>query len=81
MEDLAEGSIHNLRFLSNNVLAYDKALYKGHAIAAVAADSSHLAEEAVAAIVVDYEVLPPVVTFRDALKDDAPIIHERLQSL
>jgi CO/xanthine dehydrogenase Mo-binding subunit len=47
----------------------------------VAADSSHLAEEAVAAIVVDYEVLPPVVTFRDALKDDAPIIHERLQSL
>ena len=81
IEDLAEGSIHNLRFLSNNVLAYDKALYKGHAIAGVAADSPHLAELALMAIKVDYEVLPPVVTFRDALKGDAPILHERLQSL
>ena len=81
VEDLAEGSIHNLRFMSNNVLAYDKALYKGHAIAGVAADSPHLAEQALAAIDVDYEVLTPVVNFRDALKDDAPILHERLQSL
>ncbi len=81
IEDLAEGSIHNLRFLSNNVLAYDKVLYKGHAVAGVAADSPHLAEEALAAIKVDYEVLKPVISFRDALKDDAPILHERLQSL
>ena len=50
------------------MLAYDKVLYKGHAIAGVAADSSHLAEQAVAAINVDYEVLAPVVTFRDALE-------------
>src|SRR5919201_839780 len=34
--DLAEGVIHNIRFLSNNIMAADKVLYKGHAIAAEA---------------------------------------------
>ena len=38
--DLAEGMIHNMRFMSNNILAADKVLYKGHAIAAVAATSA-----------------------------------------
>ena len=37
LADLAEGAIQNLGFLSMNVLARGKALYKGHAIAAVAA--------------------------------------------
>ena len=37
--DLAEGVMHNMRFLSNNIMAADKVLYKGHAIAAVAATS------------------------------------------
>jgi hypothetical protein len=44
--DLAEGVQHNLRFLSNNIMAAEKVLYKGHAVAAVAATSPHLAEEA-----------------------------------
>ena len=44
--DLAEGTIHNMRFLSNNIMAAEKALYRGHALAAVAATSPHLAEEA-----------------------------------
>ena len=81
VEDLAEGSIHNLRFLSNNVLAYEKALYKGHAIAGVAAEGAHLAEQAAALIEVDYEVLSPVVNFTSAMAEDAPILHERLESL
>ena len=81
VEDLAEGSIHNLRFLSNNVLAYEKVLYKGHAIAGVAAEGAHLAEQAAALIEVDYEVLPPVVNFTSAMAEDAPILHERLESL
>ena len=72
VEDLAEGSIHNLRFLSNNVLAYEKVLYKGHAIAGVAAEGAHLAEQAAALIEVDYEVLPPVVNFTSAMAEDAP---------
>ena len=81
VEDLAEGSIHNLRFLSNNILAYGKVLYKGHAVAAVAAANPHQAEEALALIEVDYEVLTPVNNFREAMKEGAPLLHERLETL
>ena len=81
VEDLAEGSIHNLRFLSNNILAYGKVLYKGHAVAAVAAANPHQAEEALALIEVDYEVLTPVHNFREAMKEGAPLLHERLETL
>src|SRR5690606_17405860 len=57
--ELGEGAV-NLRHLSSNVLARGKVLYKGHAVAAVAADNLHIAEEAAALIKVEYEVLPPV---------------------
>src|SRR5947199_5265843 len=40
----------NLRHMSENVLARDKVLYAGHAIAAVAASSPHVAAEAVCRI-------------------------------
>ena len=59
--DLAEGQYVNYWFMSNNVLAADKVLYKGHAVAAVAATSPHIAEEALALINVEYEVLPAVI--------------------
>ena len=73
-----EGGIANYGFLIRNVLAREKALYLGHAIAAVAATSPHVAEEALSLIDVEYEVLSPVVTPRDAMREDAPIIHEML---
>ncbi len=76
--DLAEGALANARFMSNNILARDKVLYKGHAVAGVAATNSHIAEEALALIDVDYEVLPPIMDVMDAIKDDAPLVHERL---
>ena len=57
-----------------NILAGDKVLYRGHAIAAVAATSPHIAEEAVDLIEVDYEVLPAVLTAPDAMADGAPIL-------
>jgi xanthine dehydrogenase molybdenum-binding subunit len=79
--DLGEGAMINPRFMSNNCLAKDKVLYKGHAVAAVAATSWHVAEEALALIDVDYEVLPAVMTAQDAMREDAPILHERLMSL
>ena len=50
--DLGEGSV-NLSYLSGNVMAKDKVLYKGHAVAAVAAISPHIAEEALDLIEVD----------------------------
>jgi xanthine dehydrogenase molybdenum-binding subunit len=79
--DLGEGAMINPRFMSNNCLAKDKVLYKGHAVAAVAATSWHVAEEAAALIAVDYEVLPAVLTAQDAMREDAPILHERLMPL
>ena len=79
--ELAEGAMVNYRFLSNNVLAEDKALYKGHAIAAIAAASAHAAEEALQLIAVDYEVLPPVMDAREAMQPDAPLLHERLAGM
>lgn len=79
--DLTEGVIHNFRFLSNNIMAADKVLYKGHAVAAVAATSPHLAEEALKLIQVEYEVLPAVRNAAEALREGAPLLHERLASL
>ena len=76
--DLGEGAMVNPKFLSNNCMAADKALYKGHAVAAVAATSAHIAEQALKLIDVDYEVLPGVVDVLEAMKDDAPVLHERL---
>ena len=77
--DTGEGAT-NLKHLRGNVLAGDKALYQGHAIAAVAATSPHIAEEALSLIEVDYEVLPPVLNVVDGMKEDAPILHEDLRT-
>jgi CO/xanthine dehydrogenase Mo-binding subunit len=76
--DLGEGAMANPKWISNNCMAAEKALYKGHAVAAVAATSLQLAEQAAALIEVDYEVLPAVVDLEAAMKDGAPVLHERL---
>ena len=68
----------NPRLIAENIFANEKVLYKGHAIAAVAATSQHVAEEAAALIDVKYEVLPTVLGWRDALKDDAPLLHDQM---
>ncbi len=78
--DLSEAQ-GTARLMAEHVLASEKALYKGHALAAVAAVNAHVAEEAINLINVDYEVLPTVLTLHDALKDDAPILHENLTTM
>src|SRR5947209_19235193 len=75
--ELGEGAI-NLKHLSSNCLARGKALYKGHAVAAVAAVSPQVAEEALKLIAVDYEPLPPVLDVRAAMRDDAPLLLDDL---
>jgi CO/xanthine dehydrogenase Mo-binding subunit len=70
----------NPRWLSDNVLAKKKVLYTGHAVAAVAATSPHLAEEALALIDVRYEVLPHVLDVRAAMAKGAPILHDDLRT-
>jgi xanthine dehydrogenase molybdenum-binding subunit len=77
--DLGEGDTP-LSYARGNVLATGKVLYKGHAIAAVAAVSVHIAEEAAGLIEVDYEVLPCVLTAPEAMQDGAPILHEDLKT-
>ncbi len=67
-------------YLSMNILAHDKVLYDGHAIAAVAATSPHIAEEAVRLIEVEYEVLPPVMTVEVAMKPGAAILLHDLRN-
>jgi xanthine dehydrogenase molybdenum-binding subunit len=79
IQDLGEGAA-NLRDLSNNVLAGSKVLYRGHAVAAVAATDPHTAQEALRLIEVEYEVLPPVIDVRDAMRPDAPLLHENLRT-
>jgi len=77
--NLGEGAV-NLAHLSANCLAHDKALYRGHAVAAVAAVNVHIAEEAAKKIKVEYEPLPATVWVLDAMKDDAPLLHEELRT-
>lgn len=70
----------NARNLSMNVMARDKALYDGHAVAAVAATSLHVAEEAANLIQVEYELLPYVQQVLEAMKENAPILHPDLRT-
>ena len=61
---------------SRKVLAKDKVLYKGHPVAAVAAVSGHIAENALALIEVEYEVLEALTEVRAAMRENAPLIQE-----
>src|SRR6202034_2056434 len=66
----------NFWHVTRNILAREKALYEGHAIAAVAATSSSIADEAAALIEVTYEVLPHVIDVDEAMKPGAPLLFE-----
>src|SRR5271154_2459193 len=70
----------NLSHVSSNVMARGKVLYDGHAVAAVAATSAHIAEEALRLIEVDYEPLPPVMSIEAAMKPGAPILLPSLRN-
>ena len=59
-----------------NCMAREKALYDGHAVAAVAAASGHIAKAALKLIKVDYEVLPHVTDVDAAIEAGAPVLHE-----
>ena len=74
------GPAMNLKQQTSNILASDKVLYKGHAVAAVAANSAHAAEEALALIKVEYEQLPHVSTVEEAISDQAPLLHDQYKN-
>ena len=78
-EDLGAG-YQSLKFASDHVLASDKVLYRGHPVAAVAAASPHQAEAALQLIDVQYQELTPVVNVRQAMEENAPLLHDDLHT-
>ena len=54
----------------------NKVRYWGEGVAAVAATSEEIAEEALGLIDIDYEELPAIFTIEDALRPNAPRIHD-----
>ena len=71
-----ERAAANFWHITRNILAREKALYEGHAVAAVAASDAATATRACALIEVDYETLPNVIDVDDAMADDAPLLFE-----
>ncbi len=59
-------------------LARDEVNHVGEPVVMVIAESRYLAEDALEAIVVDWEELPPVVDIEAAVRPDAPLVHEEL---
>lgn len=66
----------NTKFASNNVLAGEKVLYQGHAVAAVAASNVYIAEKALDLIDVSYEILPTILDVMQSIEIDAEVIHD-----
>jgi xanthine dehydrogenase molybdenum-binding subunit len=65
-------------YLSQEVLARGKVLFHGHAVAAVAATSSDIAEAALGLIQVKYEPLPYVLDPVEAMRPDSVRLHDDL---
>ncbi|HSQ05850.1 MAG TPA: xanthine dehydrogenase family protein molybdopterin-binding subunit [Burkholderiales bacterium] len=66
----------NFWHVTRNIMAREKVLYEGHPVAAVAALSKAIAEEALRLIQVDYEVLPHVIEVEEAMAPEAPLLFE-----
>jgi len=67
-----------LYVVDKDILAKDYARYQGEPVAAVAAETELIAEQACEKIKVEYEELEPVLDPREALKPSAPLVHPDL---
>ena len=77
VEHAASGELMvNFRDVTRNMMARENVLYDGHPVAAVAAASEAVARRAMKLIKVEYEVLPHVIDVVEAMKPDAPVLHE-----
>lgn len=68
------------KHVRDNVLASEKVLYAGHAVAAVCASDSHIAEDALDLIEVEYEVLDPVMSVHEAMSEGAPLVLDHMRT-
>ncbi|MFC2047569.1 molybdopterin-dependent oxidoreductase [Chloroflexota bacterium] len=67
-----------MNIVDQSVLANDKVRFMGDAIAAVAAVDEDTAQEALELIIVECEELPAIFDPEEAIKPEAPLIHEDL---
>ncbi|MET3596550.1 CO/xanthine dehydrogenase Mo-binding subunit [Mesorhizobium shonense] len=77
LPDLTDGDAAMYDILDNS-MARTKALYDGHAVAAVAAIDARVARQALKLIEVDYEVLPHVTDVDEAMNHHAPLINDAI---
>jgi len=61
-------------------IAIDKVRHYGETVAAVAAEDEDMAEEALRMIEVEYEELTPVLNWEEALREGAPLVHEKAKN-
>jgi aerobic carbon-monoxide dehydrogenase large subunit len=70
--------LKGLKSAPQHAIAVDKACWQGEAVAAVAAKTRALAEDAAELVAVDYEPLVPVTDPETALEPQTPVIHAEL---
>ncbi|MCP5181138.1 MAG: xanthine dehydrogenase family protein molybdopterin-binding subunit [Pseudomonadales bacterium] len=80
LPDLTRGDMGMYDTLEN-CMARGRALYDGHAVAAVAAIDADIARKALKLIKVDYEILPHVTDVDEAMKPGAPIVQPRIRTV
>ncbi len=77
--DLAGTNAHwGLYLRDRPIIAIDRVRYVGEPVAAVAAVDEFAAEEALDALVVDYEPLPFVTEAEEAMQPSAPLVHDTM---
>jgi CO/xanthine dehydrogenase Mo-binding subunit len=79
LPDLTNGD-RGMFDMLENCMARGRALYDGHAVAAVAAIDQETARQALKLIKVDYEILPHVTDVDEAMKPGAPIVQPHIRT-
>ena len=74
-EDVPGRKVYGMEIPDQPVLAWEKIRYQGEAVAVVAADHPETARRALGKIAVEYEVLDPVSSAEEAMREDAPRLH------
>ncbi len=72
--------IEGLQPTEITTLPADKARFQGDPIVCIIATDRYLAEDAAELVEIDYEVLPPVTSYAEAVREGAPLVDETLTS-
>lgn len=72
--------LHGIGIADHPLFAKDVIRYVGEPLAAIAAETLDQARAAAAAIEIEVEALPAILTMADALAPDAPLVHKEWRS-